>query len=295
MQAESAQGECGSVAPEQMQTKELAALYTLTDCLYRASGQSEVLDAALDAITTVLGSRASILLFDDAGVMRFRAWRGLSEDYCKKLEGHSPWQPGDVDPLPILVEDIASTDEPQWIKDAIRSEGIGGLAFIPLVSRRKVIGKFMTYFAEPHRFQPAEVDLALTIARQLGFSLERLRADEELRESEERFRLMSEQAPVMIWMSDANGGCLHLNAMLRAFWGVENTELHDFDWQTTMHPNDREAIGRAVTDAIAERRGSPSRADIATPAASTVCCGRPRIPASRRVKSFLEWSASMST
>ena len=31
---------------------------------------------------------------------------------------------------------------------------------------------------------------------------------------------MSENAPVMIWMSDAHGKCQHLNAMLRDFWGV---------------------------------------------------------------------------
>ena len=34
---------------------------------------------------------------------------------------------------------------------------------------------------------------------------------------EERFRLMSENAPVMIWMSTPTGGCLHLNRMLREF------------------------------------------------------------------------------
>jgi len=243
------------VTSGEMRTDELAALYSLTDSLYRANTQVEILDAALNTITAVLGTRASILLFDDAGVMRFKAWRGLSDHYRTKLEGHSPWQPGFADPQPILVEDIASTDEPQWVKAAIKSEGICGLAFIPLVSRRKVIGKFMTYYPEPHQFQSSEIDLALTIARQLGFSLERLRADEELRESEERFRLMSEQAPVMIWMSDANGGCLHLNRMLRAFWGVENTELRDFDWQRTLHPDDSGAVERAVMGAITGRKG----------------------------------------
>ena len=34
--------------------------------------------------------RAAILLFDAAGVMRFVASRGLSETYCRAVEGHSP-------------------------------------------------------------------------------------------------------------------------------------------------------------------------------------------------------------
>jgi PAS domain-containing protein len=73
------------------------------------------------------------------------------------------------------------------------------------------------------------------IARQVGFGLERSQTDEirqqaevGLRESEERFRLMSEHAPVMIWMSDPQGACLHLNRMLREFWGVEEETFASF-------------------------------------------------------------------
>ena len=36
----------------------------------------------------------------------------------------------------------------------------------------------MVYFDEPHAFEPAEIDLVITIARQLGFSIERVRAEQ---------------------------------------------------------------------------------------------------------------------
>lgn len=55
---------------------ELAALYRLTDKLYRARSLTDVYDAALDAIVHTLGcSRASELRFDEAGVMQFVVWR----------------------------------------------------------------------------------------------------------------------------------------------------------------------------------------------------------------------------
>ena len=72
-----------------------------------------------------------------------------------------------------------------------------------------------------------------------------------MQESEERFRLLADRAPVMIWMSDAQGGCQYLNAALRAFWGVGADDLATFDWRKTMHPNDEPVITGAVIAAIA--------------------------------------------
>jgi PAS domain S-box-containing protein len=239
-----------------------AALYRLTDRLYRAKSLADVYDAALDTILEALDCRrASVLLFDDAGVMRFVAWRGLSDSYREKLSGHSPWKPGDIEPQPIFVEDIDDSSEADWVKATIRAEHIRGLAFIPLLAHERVIGKFMTYYERPHRFDNDEIEIAVAIARQIGFSLERVRAEEarrraeeDLRESEERFRTMSEQAPVMIWISDPSGKCQHLNAMLRTFWNVTDEGLADFDWTSTMHPDDVERIGREMMAATSERR-----------------------------------------
>src|SRR5690242_6298555 len=82
-------GAIGDRALEQ-RVHELAALYRLTDRLYRAASLNDIYEAALDAILSALGcSRASILLFDEAGVMRFVASRGLSEGYRAAVEGHS--------------------------------------------------------------------------------------------------------------------------------------------------------------------------------------------------------------
>ena len=158
---------------------EQAALYEFTDRLYRAPSQNEVYEAALDAIAAALGcKRASILLFDGSGVMRFVAWRGLSDGYRRAVEGHSPWAPNVRDPQPIGIPDIDTADLDPTLKATVRSEGIGALAFIPLVINGALIGKFMTYYESPHEFLRAETELALTIARQLSFAIERIRGDQ---------------------------------------------------------------------------------------------------------------------
>src|SRR5690606_22033062 len=49
-------------------------------------------------------------------------------------------------------------------------------------------GKFMAYYNEPYALTDSDIDLALALARQLGFTLRRMRAEEELRENEVRER-----------------------------------------------------------------------------------------------------------
>lgn len=239
----------------------LETLYRLTDRLYRASDMEAMLEAALDAISEGLGcQKCSILLFDSEGVMRFVAWRGLSEHYRRTLEGHSPWRPDTPDPPPIFVSDIAQTAESDAVKQTILAEGIRSLAFIPITSQGKVIGKFMAYHPQADACGDSCRALAVTIARQLGFSLERAKAERarlaalsELQESEQRFRLMAEHAPVMIWMCDAQGRCLHLNQMLRRFWNVLDTDLAQFDWRNSMHPEDVERVMGAMGGALQRR------------------------------------------
>ena len=234
--------------------RELTTLTHFTERLQAAQQIEEVYEAALDAIRDALGcDRASVLLYDSTKVMRFVAWRELSAQYRKAVNGHSPWTADVQNPEPIFVQDIDSADQPKSLTAIIRAEGIRALSFIPLVAEGKLIGKFMTYYRDPHRFSLEEARLANSIAQQLAIAIDRHNAQKELQESEARFRLMAENAPVMIWMSDADGRCQHLNAMLRAFWGVSESEIAEFDWQKTMHPSDAIEIGTEMFAALSNR------------------------------------------
>ena len=170
---------------------EQAALYRFTDRLYRAEFAGAIYEAAFDAIHAALRcSRASVLLFDESGRMQFVASRGLSDAYCQAVAGHTPWSPGQPDPQPITVDDVENAADLAALRDVIRGEGIGALAFIPLVANGGVIGKFMVYHDAPHVFGADETDLALTIARQLGFAIERQRAVATRKRAEEQRTLL---------------------------------------------------------------------------------------------------------
>jgi len=162
-----------------------AALYQFAARLHRADSLDEVYDAALDAILSALGcDRASILLHDQAKVMRFVASRGLTEGYRRAVEGHSPWMPDEPNPQPICEPDIPASALDGHLKAVLEAEGLGALAFIPLVIGSRLRGKFVTYYNTPHVFGHGEIDLSLSIARQLALGIERKRAEEALMEAD---------------------------------------------------------------------------------------------------------------
>jgi two-component sensor histidine kinase len=137
-------------------------------------------------------------MFDEAGVMKFVAARDLSEGYRAAVEGHSPWTRTSKNPEPILTPDLDVSDLDPALKATIVAEKIAALAFIPLTIKGELVGKFMTYYKAPHIFTESDIALAVTIARQLGFSIERLRAVQakELLVAETQHRIKNTLATV---------------------------------------------------------------------------------------------------
>jgi PAS domain S-box-containing protein len=99
---------------------------------------------------------------------------------------------------------------------------------------------------KPHQM----VSIVADVTERKAAEDELARAQGALKESEERFRLVAENAPVMIWMSDIDGRCVYLNRALREFWNVRLDELRQFDWGTTLVPEDAERLFGLSSQAI---------------------------------------------
>jgi PAS domain S-box-containing protein len=236
----------------------MAVCLSLMQAISRATTIDGIHDAALDALANGLGvSRASILLFDADGVMRFKAARGLSETYRRAVEGHTPWQPDTPDPEPIVVPDVAREPSLANHLDVIQAEGIAALVFVPLVMRGRVIGKFMLYDAVVRALAPADLQLAQVIASQVAFAVDRMRAESQARRSEERLRFALDAAAMGTWDWDLVSNTVQWSENLER---VHRLPPGTFDgtfasYEREIHPDDRQRVLASARRAIEE--GTP--------------------------------------
>jgi PAS domain S-box-containing protein len=179
---------------ERKRTEEqFQAVYELAGTVAHAENLEDVFQATLNALEHALNAkRRSILLLDDDGIMRLKAWRNLSETYRIRTERDLPW-PGNASR--IVIENVESAELPA--KAAILAEGIRSFVLIPLIGQRRLIGQFMAYFNEPHVFTEAELNLLHTIGYHTAYAIERQVAESDrlrLLERERQSRADAERA-----------------------------------------------------------------------------------------------------
>ncbi len=228
-------------------------LYELATQVNRAQALPELYDNALGAIMRSLNAdRASILLFDADGVMRFTASHGLSEEYRRAVEGHSPWKPDDPFPAPVLVSNTAEFELDGRLTDVIAREGIGSLAFIPLTYGGRLLGKFMVYFNRPYAMNQDEVESAQAIATTLALGIERRTAEDRLKASEAQLRLALEAGRMGSWEWDTMTNEVIWSSGLEAFHGLAaGTFDGTFEgFQKGIHPDDRERVLTSISRAL---------------------------------------------
>lgn len=244
--------------PTSTETTPLSVCLNLTKAIGTTRTVEQIYSAALDALSAGLQvERASILLFDPDGVMRFKAYRGLSEAYRAAVEGHTPWLPDSPDPEPILVGDVTRDASLASYLPTIRAEGIAAMAFLPLVSLGRVIGKFMLYFDAPRELTNDELQLGGVIAAQVAFAVERTRTEEHARRSAQRLRFALDAAAMGTWDWDLDLNTVEWSDNLPRMHGLPDGTFDGTfaSYEREIHPDDRPRVYASVERAIAE--GAP--------------------------------------
>ncbi len=127
-----------------------------------------------------------------------------------------------------------------WVADPAwaRREGMVAFAGYPLKVKERVLG-VVAAFAR-HGLTDAALQTFASVADSLAQFIERKRAEESLRESEDRFRTAFEDAPYGMCLTTPDGHYMHANAALCSMLGYSEEELLSGAWQQLTHPDDLE-------------------------------------------------------
>ena len=64
------------------------------------------------------------------------------------------------------------------------------------------------------------------------------------------YETVIEGVPAMLWLGDPKGKCIFLNRAQREFWGVDDSNMSNFDWSRTVHPDDIEVLAGPYSEAM---------------------------------------------
>ncbi len=87
-------------------------------------------------------------------------------------------------------------------------------------------------------------------------------AEQRLRASEERFRIMADSSPLVIWVMNARGGIEFVNSTFREFFGTEMEQVLGTKWQPLVHPDDMDGYLGAYMRAVEEEKPFHARARV---------------------------------
>jgi PAS domain S-box-containing protein len=154
----------------------------------------------------------------------------------------------------IVIDDVA--DEPRTAEVAARFARlqIRAMANASCLSNGQCKFVLSAMHTLPRVWRADEIEILQAVSVRLWLRMERARVEQDLRESEEKFRILSNTAPALIWFDDPDGNCLKVNQVYLNFYGKTAEEVMGTGWHLILHEDDADAYISAFQRAVSGRR-----------------------------------------
>ncbi|RQW81594.1 MAG: PAS domain S-box protein [Methanothrix sp.] len=144
------------------------------------------------------------LIDEREGRLHLNAWAGIPEEKAREIEwleyGEAVCGLVAQQGCRIVAENIQETLDSR--AELVRSFGVKAYVCYPLLDQGKVIGTLSFGTSSRRSFSEEDLGMMKSVAEQVALATGRIRAEEALRESEERFRLSLQNAPVSVAAQD---------------------------------------------------------------------------------------------
>ncbi|MCC5625075.1 PAS domain S-box protein [Nostoc sp. CHAB 5715] len=115
---------------------------------------------------------------------------------------------------------------------------------------RRVDGELRWIWARGHTYHNAQ-GKAVRMLGLIADISDRKLAEAALRDSEERYRILTEVSPQAIWMGDSNGGITYCNQYWFDYSGLTMEQTTGYGWIYIIHPDDRDRVFKTSMQAVA--------------------------------------------
>ena len=138
---------------------------------------------------------------------------------------------------PVVVSDYESAAHLVTAKAAL-SAGIHSGVCVPVASATRIYGVLTAHSSAKRMFGASDIDFIQALANILADAMERGRAQQQLIESEKRYRTVVEGASEIIFTIDAEGRLVTLNRAFEAITGWRCEEWIGRPFRELIHEGD---------------------------------------------------------
>ncbi|WP_074310562.1 PAS domain S-box protein [Singulisphaera sp. GP187] len=211
----------------------------------------EVLEALCEAVERqAVGCVATVMLAEDEGrSLRFAAGHRCPASYSTAINpvpvgpSHGSCGTAAYRAEQVIVADIAN--DPLWngFQKIALDQGFHACWSTPIPSSEgKVLGTFALYFPSPRSPTAHDQVMMDLFARTAGVAIERQRADDRLRQSEDRYRTLIEVAPQVVWYGESDGSLTYCNTWFLDLTGLSLAAAKGSGWLQAIHPDHRDRV-----------------------------------------------------
>jgi PAS domain S-box-containing protein len=160
----------------------------------------------------------------------------------------------------VCNKDQHDPAQTHWCRKALQL-GFHAFASFALTAGGRTLGTLNLYTADPQFFAPDELALLSEMAADISYALEncererqRMRAEQQLRASEERFRELADTIDEVFWITTAAfDPVLYVSPAYEKIWGRSCQSLYEDpkSWLNAVHPEDRGKVQQAFEECAA--------------------------------------------
>jgi PAS domain S-box-containing protein len=203
------------------------------------------IEEAVRLHTALSALRTALIFTDNQGRITF------ANPVARRLTG---WQGSEA--AVESADNVLRTDEERPVDRVLRSADGSGLVRATRLLPRNGAERQIEFWADPLQDPRGGTCGASLLFREAG---ERWRAEQELRQREERYRALTASAPGPVLLLDPAGQCVYSNAACQALLGCSGVEALGDGWVRAVHADDQAVANEWVA---AAREGKPFDAEL---------------------------------